>query len=44
VNPTLKQSAGETGSLDSVERLLDFMPGCMKLFSAGGPASEAYFI
>jgi len=32
------------GSLDSVERLLGFVPGCMKLFSAGGPAREAYFI
>ena len=29
-------------SLDSVERFLDFMPGGMKLCSAGGPAHEAY--
>jgi len=29
-------------SLDSVERFLDFMPGCMKLCSAGGPTREAY--
>jgi hypothetical protein len=30
------------GSLGSVERFLDFVPGCMKLFSAGGLAREAY--
>jgi hypothetical protein len=29
-------------SLDSIERFLDFKPGCMKLCSAGGPAREAY--
>ena len=28
-------------SLDSVERFLDFMPGCMKLCSAAGSAREA---
>ena len=28
--------AGETGSLDSAERLLGFVPGCLKVFAAQG--------
>jgi asparagine synthase (glutamine-hydrolysing) len=35
--------AGEAGSLDGVERLLGFVPGCMKLFSAGGRQRQTLF-
>jgi asparagine synthase (glutamine-hydrolysing) len=35
--------AGETGSLESVERLLGFVPGCLKLFAAGGRRRQALF-
>ena len=34
---------GDTGSLDSVERLLGFVPGCLKLFSAGGQQRQTFF-
>ena len=34
---------GETGSLESVERLLGFVPGCLKLFSAGGQQRQPLF-
>jgi asparagine synthase (glutamine-hydrolysing) len=34
---------GETGSLESVERLLGFVPGCLKLFAAGGQQRQTLF-
>ena len=34
---------GETGSLESVERLLGFVPGCLKLFAAGGQQRHPLF-
>jgi asparagine synthase (glutamine-hydrolysing) len=35
--------AGETGPLESVERLLGFVPGCLKLFGAGGQQRQTLF-
>ena len=34
---------GDTGSQDSVERLLGFVPGCLKLFAAGGQQRQTLF-
>jgi asparagine synthase (glutamine-hydrolysing) len=34
---------GDTGSLDSVQRLLGFVPGCLKLFAAGGQQRQTFF-
>src|SRR5207247_888865 len=35
--------AGETGSLQSVERLLGFVPGCLKVFAAQGQQRRTLF-
>jgi len=35
--------AGKTGSLESVERVLGFVPGCLKVFSAGGQQQQTLF-
>jgi asparagine synthase (glutamine-hydrolysing) len=35
--------AGETGSLKSVERLLGFVPGCLKVFAAQGQQRQTLF-
>ncbi len=35
--------AGKTGSLQSVERLLGFVPGCMKVFAAQGQQRQILF-
>jgi asparagine synthase (glutamine-hydrolysing) len=34
---------GKTGSLESVERLLGFVPGCLKVFAAGGQQRQTLF-
>ena len=34
---------GKTGSLESVERVLGFVPGCLKVFSAGGQQQQTLF-
>jgi asparagine synthase (glutamine-hydrolysing) len=34
---------GKTGPLESVERLLGFVPGCLKLFAAGGQQRQTLF-
>jgi asparagine synthase (glutamine-hydrolysing) len=34
---------GETGSLESAERLLGFVPSCLKLFAAGGQQRQTLF-
>jgi hypothetical protein len=34
---------GESGSLESVEPLLGFVPGCLKLFAAGGRRRQTLF-
>ena len=35
--------AGKTGSLESVERLLGFVPGCLKVFAAQGQQRQTLF-
>jgi asparagine synthase (glutamine-hydrolysing) len=35
--------AGKTGSLESVERLLGFVPGCLKVFAAQGQQRQILF-
>jgi asparagine synthase (glutamine-hydrolysing) len=35
--------AGKTGSLESVERVLGFVPGCLKVFAAGGQQRQTLF-
>ena len=39
----LLMPVGETGSLESVERLLGFVPGCLKVFAAGGQQRQTLF-
>ena len=34
---------GKTGSLESVERVLGFVPGCLKVFAAGGQQRQTLF-
>jgi asparagine synthase (glutamine-hydrolysing) len=43
VSRGLLMPAGETGSLKSVERLLGFVPGCMKVFAAQGQQRQTLF-
>jgi asparagine synthase (glutamine-hydrolysing) len=43
VSRGLLMPAGKTGSLESVERLLGFVPGCLKVFSAAGQQRQTLF-